>query len=110
MCFVIKGDLCGAFGLMLELFCSHATSPQPHLWHSHFFCIGHDCHLFKLLLQHSKTVALVQSAFEFKKGPHFCYCQNWSNQFCKIQKMQGSRISSSWNFVPCVYFSKIPKQ
>ena len=70
----------------LELFWSHVTSPQPHPWHSQLFCFDNDCHLFKFLLQHLKTVALVQSAFEFKRGHIFYCCQNWSNQFCKIQK------------------------
>src|ERR1043165_3576313 len=107
--FVIKGDLCGAFDLMLKLFCSHVIFPQPHVWHSHFNCLGNDCHLFKILLQHSKTVALVQSEFEFKRGHIFVVAKISQTNFVKSRKMQGSRFSSSWNFAPCVSFSKIPK-
>ena len=75
ICFVIKGDLGGAFDLMLELFCSQATSTQPQVWHSHLIGLGSDCQLFKILLQHSKSVALVQSEFEFKKGATFLLLQ-----------------------------------
>ena len=110
LCLVIRDDLCDAFDLMLDLFWSHVTSPQPHVWHSHFKCHGNDCHLFKFLLQHSKTVALVQSAFEFKRGHIFVVAKIGQSNFGKSRKMQGTRISSSWIFVPSVLFSKIPKQ
>src|ERR1043165_6014987 len=109
MCLVIRVVQCGVVVLMLELFCSHATSPQPLVWHSHFICLGHDRNLFKLLLQHSKTVALVQSEFEFKKGPHFFCCQNWSNQFFKIQKNARFKIIKFMEFCTLCFFLKNPQ-
>src|SRR3954467_1320727 len=72
--------------MLLHLFWSQATSPQPLIWHSHLKCLGDDCHLFKSFYNIQKSVAPVQTEFEFEKEPHFCCCQNWSNQFCKIQK------------------------
>src|SRR3954462_9871198 len=82
---VIRGVPCGASDLLLQLFWSQATSPQPLFWHSHLKCLVDDCHLFKSFYNVQKSVAPVQSEFEFEKDPHFCCCQNWSNQFCKIQ-------------------------
>ena len=107
---VIRVVQCGASELLLQLFSSHATSPQPHVWHSHFFCLDNDCHLFKFLLQHSKTVALVQSEFEFKRGHIFVVAKIGQTNFVKSRKIQGLRIPTSWNFVPCVFFSKFPQR
>src|SRR4051812_12304587 len=93
--------------MLLHLFWSQARSPQPLVWHSHFKCLDDDCHLFKSLFQHSKTVALVQSEFEFKKGHIFVVAKIGQTNFVKSIKMQGSRFSSSWNFAPCIFSSKI---
>src|SRR3954468_24255587 len=71
--------------MLLQLFWSQATPPQPLVWHSLLKYLVGDCHLFKSLFQHSKTVAPVQVNLNLKKEPYFCCCQNWSNQFCKIQ-------------------------
>src|ERR1043165_7576260 len=83
---VFKCIQCGSSSLIMQLFQLQVTSPRLQLWPSHFFCLGKGFHLLQSFLQHPKTVALVQSGFEFKKGSHFCCCQNWSNQFFKIQK------------------------
>src|SRR3954462_7029503 len=107
---VIRGVPCGASDLLLQLFWSQDTSPQPLFWHSHLKCLVGDCHLFKSLFQHSKTVALIQSEFEFKRSHNFVVAKIGQTNFVKSIKMQGLRISTSWNFVPCIYFSKIPKQ
>src|SRR3954464_3486214 len=101
-CIVITGVLCGASDILWHLFWSQATSPQPLVWHSHLKCLDDDCHLFKSLFQHSKIVALVQSEFEFKRGHIFVVAKIGQTNFVKSIKMQGLRISSSWNFVPCI--------
>src|SRR3954463_4532626 len=97
-CFVIMGVLCGASEILLHLFWSQATSPQPLIWHSHLKCLDDDCHLFKSLFQHSKTVALVQSEFELKKGHIFVVTKIGQTNFVKSRIMQGVKSLCSWNF------------
>ena len=108
-CFVIKGDQCSSSDMILKLFWLHVTSPQPHLWPSQFFCLTKESCLFKSFLQHSKTVALVQMVLNFKKEPHFCCCQNWSNQFWKIQNNARCEILELMEFLPLCFFPKNPK-
>src|SRR4051812_3440150 len=95
--------------MLLHLFWSQARSPQPLVWHSHFKCLDDDCHLFKSPFQHSKTVALVQSEFEFKKGHIFAVAKIGQTNFVKSRIMQGVKFLCSWNFCLCISFSKIPK-
>src|SRR3954464_11868821 len=108
-CIVIRGVPCGASDLLLQLFWSQATSPQPLFWHSHLKCLVGDCHLFKSLFQHLKTVAPVQVNLNLKRRHIFVVAKIGQTNFVKSRIMQGLRISSSWNFVLCILFSKIPK-
>src|SRR3954464_16043754 len=94
-CIVIRGVICGASDLLLQLFWSQATSPQPLFWHSHLKCLDDDCHLFKSFYNIQKSVAPVQSKFEFERSHIFVV---------KSRIMQGLRIASSWNFVLCILF------
>src|SRR4051812_40672905 len=48
---------------------------------ANFFPYGKGFKTLKAFLPPTKTVALVQSVLNSKTGPHFCCCQNWSNQF-----------------------------
>ena len=77
--------------------------------HSQFKCLGHVFHCVKLLLQHAKPVALVQSEFELQKGPQFVVAKIGQTNFVKSRIIQGSIISTSWNLLPCDLFFKIPQ-
>jgi hypothetical protein len=99
---VIRGVLCGASEILLHLFWSQATSPQPLVWHSHLKCLDDDCHLFKSFYNIQKSVAPVQSEFEFERSHIFVVAKIGQTNFVKSRIMQGLRISSSWNFVPCI--------
>src|SRR3954463_13017540 len=92
--------------MILQLFCSHATSPRLHLLPIHFFCNAKMYQMVKPILSSIKTVALVQLEFEFKNGPHFYCCQNWSNQFCKIQKNARFNILKFMEFCALCLFLK----
>src|SRR4051812_22857200 len=95
--------------MILQLFCSHATSPRLHLLPIHFFCNAKIYQMVKPILSSIKTVALVQLEFEFKKGPHFYYCQNLSNQFCKIKNIARCGILELLEFLLLHNIPKNPK-
>src|SRR4051812_23330005 len=65
--------------------------------------------MVKPILSSIKTVALVQLEFEFKNGPHFYCCQNWSNQFCKIKNIARCGNSQLLEFLLLYNFPKNPK-
>src|SRR3954468_24077189 len=92
--------------MILQLFWLHVTSPRLHLLSILFFCNAKDCQMVKSILSSIKTVALVQLEFEFKRGHIFIVAKIDQTNFVKSRKMQGSRISSSWIFVPCVFSSQ----
>src|SRR3954467_1699380 len=94
--------------MILQLFCLHVTSPRLHLWPILFFCNAKDYQMVKSFLSSIKTVALVQSDFEFKRGSHFYCCQNWSNQFWKIQKNARIKILRFIDFWTLCFLPKIP--
>ena len=108
-CLVIRAIQCGAFELWLDLFWLHVTFPKLHLWTTHFFCNAKDYQMVKTILSSIKTVPLVQSGFENKKGPHFYCCQNWSNQFCKIQNIARCGILELLEFLLLQFIPKNPK-
>ena len=105
---MINGDQCGSREIVLHLFCSHVTSPQLHLWHSHFFCLGKDCPLLKFFLQNSKTVALVQSDFEFKKGS-LVVAKIVQTKFVKSRKNARFRILELMEFFSLYFLLQNPK-
>src|SRR3954467_8473114 len=92
--------------MILQLFCLHVTSPRLHLLPIHFFCNAKIYQMVKPILSSIKTVALVQLEFEFKNGPHFYCCQNWSNQFCKIKNIARCGNSQLLEFL---FLHKTPK-
>ena len=98
-----------AFQLLFELFYFNGIFSSPLFWHSHLIGLGHDCQIFKILLQHSETGALVQGAFEFKRATLFVVAKIGQTNLVKSREIQGSQLSSSWNFEPCFSSPKIPQ-
>src|SRR3954467_1731926 len=92
--------------MIMQLFYFHVNSPRSKSWPILFFCNAKDCQMVKSFLSSIKTVALVQSDFEFKKGSHFYCCQNWSNQFWKIQKNARIKILRFIDFFHLVFSSQ----
>ena len=90
--------------------CSGYMSPSPSSIFEPppFFCNAKEYQMVKTILSSIKTVPLVQSGFENKKGPHFIVAKIGQTNFAKSRILQGVEFLSSWNFCFCIIFPKIP--